>query len=75
MRNIKGQIGGYLQAYGLMTPELLAEAAQNCATAAERKAYILNAVSQTEMGQAIIAQIQLAFDQSLYGLYAASSPK
>lgn len=37
MRNIKGQIGGYLQAYGLMTPELLAEAAQNCATAAERK--------------------------------------
>ena len=75
MTNLKEQLGNYLQAYGLITPELQAEAAENCTTADERKAYILDAVAKTEMGQAVMAQIQAAFDQSLYGLYAASSPK
>ena len=75
MTNIKAQLPNILYSNGLITPELMAEAEANCETAEEKKAFYLDAIGQTEMGQAIITQVMGAFDQSLYGLYAGSSPK
>ena len=75
MVNMKEQLGNILYTYGLITPEMIEEAEETCSTAEERKAYYLNAISQTELGQAILAQFEEQYKQTPYGLYACTSPK
>ena len=75
MENLKANLGEYLESTGLVTPELKAEAEQNCATEEEQQAYIRNAVMQTQAGQEAMAEFQEGWDLSLYGLYAGTSPK
>ena len=75
MTNVLDGLDNALENNGLVTPELKAEAEQNCATEDERKAYIRDAVARTEAGEAFFRQFREAYEQSLYGIYAATSPK
>ena len=74
MVNLEEQLPDILYANGLITPEMIAEA-QKCTTSAERKAYFLDAISQTEQGKMILEAIQAQIQQSFYGQYSAASPK
>ena len=74
MENIKARMLDNLYNMGLITPDMMAEA-ENYASGEERREFYLNAVGQTEMGQAAIAQLETAWDASAYKLYAATSPK
>ena len=75
MKNTKEKLDDYLENSGLVTPELAAQAEQNCSTEEEKRAYIRSAVAKTEAGQEAMKQFQEAWDKSLYGLYTATSPK
>lgn len=76
MQNPKANLIDILYARGVLNNEIFSEARQKFPdSAADREKYYLEIASQSEMGQMIIAQIETQFPQSLYGLYAGSSPK
>ena len=76
MKNIKLQLINILYQYGVITDEALAAAHQKFPDSEEdRVSYYMEVASQSEMGQAIIAQINAQFEQTPYALYAVSSPK
>ena len=75
-KNIKLQLIEILYQYGVITNETLAEAHQKFPDSEDdRVKYYMEVAAQSEMGQAIIAQVNAQYEQTPYALYAGSSPK
>ena len=76
MTNARLQLIEVLYQYGVITDETLAEAHRKFPDSEDdRVKYYMEAAGQSEIGQAIIAQLDAQFGQTAYGLYAATSPK
>ena len=76
MDNIKAKLLEYLYTNGVLTDEIMMEAHEKYPDSVEdREKYYMEKAAESEMGQAIIAQVEAGFAQTNYGLYAGTSPK
>lgn len=76
MKNIKTQVFDVLYQYGVITDETVAEAHEKFPdSVVDRVKYYNEVAVQSEMGQMIMAQADAQSEQSVYGLYAGTSPK